>query len=1209
MEEIFGIEIKTLMFVLLGVFIAIMVSIIFTAIRNPVLLKLGLRNIPRRPAQTGLIIIGSMLSAVIIAAAFGTGDSIHHSIRNVAIDGLGNIDEVITLSDGSESFGSPVPAYFSMARFQGLKNDLESSENIDGLMPQVVEIAGVTNPHNSLFAGRTNVVGISPYHMDGFKDFIRQDKEKVFLSDLAPREIFINEILSSELDAIDGNTLRLFVNDVSVDLIIRATIQVGGLAGIEPTIVMPLTATQMLFQESGKINAIAVSNKGDATDGAQGSQETIRELRMLFADPLVANKLRLLLKTGPILNVITGKLNEKQIDTELQTDLRNLIVELEESETSSELIRIVSDQNVMNEIALGLNTLNLYEEERRIDVLLRDLSDMKVEGVKKTLLDLANLIGSTVTSFFLVMGLFSVMVGSLLVFLIFVMLAAARRTEMGIFRAIGAQRTHLIQIFVFEGTTYNLIASAVGTVVGFLLTFVIVKAAGSIFGSDDDGFALSYHVELSSVVVAYCLSMLIMFATVGFSAYRVSRMNIIEAVRDLPESTNSDLSETLHVRAIRILHSLIRPFTYVLRSVRHVFHKRFVNGLLNFCGFLLWIIVFPIWVSDILWAILRLIWPFFKQGWLIFLFGTILMLFGVLNWSQTAPFTIGFSLMIIGLGLVLRQVCQFAPQIISIFGILVATIGISLIIYATNGQELFSGVIGSTVLLMGMFMIWPAVRQRSHRSTQIVDRLAFSFIGILGLAFWITPFDIAEPITGELEAEIEMFFISGVAMVAAAVWTIMHNADLLLRMVSIVSNKIGRLRPVILIAVAYPLSAKFRTGLTLAMFSLVVFTLVVMSILGEAFSSALEDSDEVTGHWDIEGTIASATDDMDIGHAISEADLISESEFDAIGSYVRSPVKMRQFGAENQRWDRFVLQPSDHGFLGNTEHKVRVIAKGYGTTEANVWSALIQDPNLAVIGAGAVPDDGGPGGGQPGFKIEGISFKDKTMNPIDVRVLDPVSNKEWTYTIIGILDYGNDSENVLVTSKSKLEKSFGFTIPSTIYRFRAVDGINLDSATKNLETTFIRNGMETVNLQEKVRSEAAQSRAFNRLFTAYMGLGLIVGIAALGVISLRSVVERRQQIGTLRAIGYRKWMVQWSFVIESSFVALLGIFIGLILGGLTSYNIIVSIREGFDGIEFSIPFAQISIIVALAYIFSILTTLLAARQASEIAPSDALRYE
>ena len=41
-----------------------------------------------------------------------------------------------------------------------------------------------------------------------------------------------------------------------------------------------------------------------------------------------------------------------------------------------------------------------------------------------------------------------------------------------------------------------------------------------------------------------------------------------------------------------------------------------------------------------------------------------------------------------------------------------------------------------------------------------------------------------------------------------------------------------------------------------------------------------------------------------------------------------------------------------------------------------------------------------------------------------------------------------------------------------------------------------------------------------------MGLGLIVGVAALGVITARAVVERRQQIGVLRAIGFRRRMVQ-----------------------------------------------------------------------------------
>ena len=86
------------------------------------------------------------------------------------------------------------------------------------------------------------------------------------------------------------------------------------------------------------------------------------------------------------------------------------------------------------------------------------------------------------------------------------------------------------------------------------------------------------------------------------------------------------------------------------------------------------------------------------------------------------------------------------------------------------------------------------------------------------------------------------------------------------------------------------------------------------------------------------------------------------------------------------------------------------------------------------------------------------------------------------------------------------------------------------------------------------------NRSFTNLLLAFMSLGLVVGIAALGVVSARAVVERRHQIGVLRAIGYSRGMVQLSFLLESSFIALLGIGLGLVLGLLTSINVISSIR-------------------------------------------------
>ena len=95
MDELFGLSMTWLMLGLLVIFLAGMAVIATMALRNRVMLKLGLRNIPRRRAQTVLVIVGVMLSTMIAAAAFGTGDTISHSIRVESVTALGNIDEII----------------------------------------------------------------------------------------------------------------------------------------------------------------------------------------------------------------------------------------------------------------------------------------------------------------------------------------------------------------------------------------------------------------------------------------------------------------------------------------------------------------------------------------------------------------------------------------------------------------------------------------------------------------------------------------------------------------------------------------------------------------------------------------------------------------------------------------------------------------------------------------------------------------------------------------------------------------------------------------------------------------------------------------------------------------------------------------------------------------------------------------------------------
>jgi len=106
-------------------------------------------------------------------------------------------------------------------------------------------------------------------------------------------------------------------------------------------------------------------------------------------------------------------------------------------------------------------------------------------------------------------------------------------------------------------------------------------------------------------------------------------------------------------------------------------------------------------------------------------------------------------------------------------------------------------------------------------------------------------------------------------------------------------------------------------------------------------------------------------------------------------------------------------------------------------------------------------------------------------------------------------------------------------------------------------------------------------------------------------------VERRQQIGVLRAIGFRRRMVEATFLLESSFVALTSIAVGTALGLLLAYEIVRDSRgqQSWHDLELVVPWLNLGIIFAVVLLAALVTTLAPALRAARIHPAEALRYE
>jgi putative ABC transport system permease protein len=771
-----------------------------------------------------------------------------------------------------------------------------------------------------------------------------------------------------------------------------------------------------------------------------------------------------------------------------------------------------------------------------------------VQEVKKDGLALADLIGSIFTSIFVVFGLFSIAAGILLIFLIFVMLAAERRAEMGMARAIGTKRRHLVMQFLFEGYVYDLCAALVGMLLGILVGLGMVKVMAALFGQAD--FTLQSHIEPRSLVVAFCLGALVTFVTVVFSAFRVSRLNIVAAIRDLPESfgVKTGLRDAFSLTGAR--------FAKVRRSKASIVF--WAIGILPLA-----IPATPIRAIAIVYLVLRILW-----------------------------------------------LCRAILVAFVSRGPLLLVVGAILIALAAPPKSEFLLTLGISFLLIGVAMLLRWIMAGMHVPEDVRNRIGFSLAGILLVIFWLLPFGALDGLgVPDYGGGVEMFFVSGMMLVIGGVWTVMFNSDLITNFLMAIFGSRGHLAPIIKTAVTYPMQQKFRTGLTLGMFSLVIFTLMVMSVLTRSTSGSL-DLDRDIGGYQIFGAVNPQNPIQNIQQTISSTPGLKD--ITAAGGITQVSAGVRQPGQDNQSWQSYLLNVADDGYLGSTRFILHSRAKGYGS-DATVWQTLRTTPGYAVVDASLVPFKNGGGRFGGGFTISGIHYEDKAFTAPVIEVRDAGSGAIARLKVIGVLY--QSTQNVtqstmgIYTGEKTVQAAGLPQLLPNLYFFRVAPGADVHATALTLGKTFLSNGLDVKESQKEYDTNQAISLGLNYLLQGFMALGLVVGIAALGVIAFRSVVERRQQIGVMRAIGFQRSMIRTSFLLESSFVAILGTLLGVVLGLVLAKNLVDSFAKSDNSVTLQVPWLQILLIVLLAYIASLLTTYVPAWQASRVYPAEALRYE
>jgi putative ABC transport system permease protein len=492
----------------------------------------------------------------------------------------------------------------------------------------------------------------------------------------------------------------------------------------------------------------------------------------------------------------------------------------------------------------------------------------------------------------------------------------------------------------------------------------------------------------------------------------------------------------------------------------------------------------------------------------------------------------------------------------------------------------------------------------------ISPRVAYTAGGLALVALWCLPFTVQRALLPGIRFNFSVWVVGGIMIVLGATWVLMNYAEWLLTGLVAALGRIRSLAPVLRTAVAYPLRNRFRTGTTVAMFTLVVFTLVCGSVTTMTFTQAFNDVKSFGGGFAVRAEVTPAAPVGDMRHALATTPGLNAADYPVVASESVMAADLSQANS-GRAPEPYFVRGFDTTFFEHTTYQMAATARGYGSA-AEVWRAVSSTPGLAVIDSFAAPHrDNWSFGGLPAFRLSGFFVEDKVFDPVNVDVVDPRTGEHHAVKVVGVLrDSAPLSIAGLLTSQRTLT-GFGAALAPTIYHLTVAPGVDPAVAASRLESAFLANGMQADAVSKLLSDNVAANLTMNRLVLGFIALGLIVGVAAMGVISARSVVERRQQIGVLRAIGFQRRQVQASFVAEASFISLVSIVLGTALGLIVARNVIAYVPSqlNWGSVPFVVPWLELVLIFVIVFVACLLTSWAPARRAARVYPADALRYQ
>jgi len=248
---------------------------------------------------------------------------------------------------------------------------------------------------------------------------------------------------------------------------------------------------------------------------------------------------------------------------------------------------------------------------------------------------------------------------------------------------------------------------------------------------------------------------------------------------------------------------------------------------------------------------------------------------------------------------------------------------------------------------------------------------------------------------------------------------------------------------------------------------------------------------------------------------------------------------------------------------------------------------------------------------------QNIAKKENFGKEIDVGKKINIQGKD--FEVVGILKKGSSFQvnDVIVMLNSDLENLLGIDNEIDLIVAKVEDTEDPVAVSDRIERA-LRNdrnekiGEEDFSVQTPLEALSAVNQVLTAINVVVVGIAMIsllVGGIGIANTMYTSVLERKKEIGTMKAIGAKNSSILLIFLIEAGFLGLVGGIIGVIIGGGAALAVgaIANSFFGSEIINVNLSIPLIIFAVGFSFLIGIISGIVPSYQASKLKPVDALR--